>query len=547
VALFVERAHAADHRFHASAASLPLLREICRQLDGLPLALEMAAGRLPALGLQGLRDALHSRFALLTKGHRSAAARHRTLHAALDWSHGLLNADEQRLFRALGVFAGGFTLDLAAAVVPGPQDDRWWVVDGLSSLVDRSLVATDGEDPPRCRLLESVRAYALEQLAAAGEEPALRRRHALGLLQLLAGPADGSGSSERQRTLGGAEHDNAREALAWAGAHDPALAVALAPCVTAVASFRSWRSEALRWLEATAPLVDHPAVSAPARAAWWTERARQLMIGRRPGALQAGRRARELHLALGDERGVFMADTAIVRASAAPGEELDLMCAEMQRLHDRHPEWQPRASSVLHGTLANACNLRDDTEGQLQHRLQEVEMAALAGMTDARNSAESNIVATLLNLGRPAQALPRCVSLLARIGDDDNINSAYAWHFQLAVLLALGRADEARPILPRVMQLGRRFAMPHVLEEVVPMLWREQRPRAVARLIGHLIRRHADCGTSPHPTTVDNIGPSERAAREQLGDTLFDALHEEGRQAEDATVLAWVQQTEPES
>jgi len=547
VALFVERATAADHRFSAGAASLPLLREICRQLDGMPLALEMAAARLPTLGLQGLRDALHSRFALLTKGHRSAAARHRTLHAALDWSHGLLSAEERRLFRALGVFAGGFTLELAVAVVAGPQGDRWAVVDGLSTLVDRSLVATDGQDPPRYHLLETMRAYALEQLAAAGEEQALRRRHAQGLLQLL-GMAEGADSSDSQRAVGGAEHDNAREALAWALQHDPALAVALAPRVTAVASFLSWRSEALRWLEDSAALVDHPDVGAEARAAWWTERARQLMISRRPGAREAAWRARELQLALGQAhaRGLFMADTNIVRASIEPSAELDLLCQEMQQLHDQHPEWQPRASAVLAGTLAHACSLRRDQEGQLQHRLQEVDMARRAGLTGARDAAESNVVATLLNLGRPEEALPRCLGLLQRIGHQDNINAAYAWSFQLSALVSLRRADEARATLPRVMALARRFAMPHVLEELSPLLAHEQRPQTAARLIGHLLRRHEDCGTELTQASTGQVLELEQPARRALGDARFEALHEEGRQADDATVLQWLQGTEPE-
>ena len=544
VALFVERAHAADHRFSAAAASLPLLRDICRQLDGLPLALEMAAARLPALGLQGLRDALASRFALLTKGHRTAAARHRTLHAALDWSHGLLSADEQRLLRALGVFAGGFTLQLAVDVVAGTADERWWVVDGLSSLIDRSLVSTDGNDPPRYRLLETVRAYALEKLAAAGEEQALRRRHAQGLVRLIGSPQE---QTDLQRAAGGAEHDNAREALSWAQQHDPALAVELAPRVAAVASFRSWRPEAVRWLEASASLVDHPAVSAELRATWWYERARQMLIGRRPGAREAARHAHGLSLALGHARGQFMAASAIVRASIEASAELDELCQDMQQLHDANPAWQPRSSVLLAGTLAHVCGLRDDQTTQLRHRLVEAEAAERAGMFAVRDAAQSNVVATLLNLGRHDEALQHGQRLLARIGQDDNINSAYAWSFQLAALAALNRGREARATVPRVLALSRRFEMPEVLEELVPMLARDQQPQLAARVMGHFLQRHDDCGAELSQTSSETLLRSEKIVRPALGDAGFEAAREEGRRADDATLLRWLQQTEPET
>src|SRR5262249_20346138 len=144
VALFVERARAADHRFPGTLEQLPLLREICRRLDGIPLAIEMAAARVPVLGLAGLRDALEQRFALLSVGRRDAAARHRTLEAALDWTHGLLAPEEQWLFRTCSVFSGGFTLELLVQVAANAtssdeaaaQERRWAVVDTLSHLVD---------------------------------------------------------------------------------------------------------------------------------------------------------------------------------------------------------------------------------------------------------------------------------------------------------------------------------------------------------------------------------------------------------------------------
>ncbi len=149
LALFVDRVRAADSRYPLGAAAVPLMRQLCAHLDGLPLALEMAAARVPLLGLQGVCDALGERFAVLRRGRRDGPARHRTLHAALDWSFGLLPAEEQRLFCALGVFAGGFTLELAVAVTGRQAESRWDVIDRIAALVDRSLVSVGPEDPPR--------------------------------------------------------------------------------------------------------------------------------------------------------------------------------------------------------------------------------------------------------------------------------------------------------------------------------------------------------------------------------------------------------------
>ena len=217
VALLIDRITAADSRFEPTSASLPLLASLCRQLDGLPLALEMAAARVPLMGLQAVHDALAERFALLSRGRRDSPARHRSLHGALAWSYGLLSDAEQRLFRALGVFAGGFTLDLAVTLTSDEHVGRWDVVDGLASLVEGSLVSLDGEDPPRYRLLETMRAYALEQLAApgpqaAGERGSLRQRHAAAVTALIAGSDSAA--------LWLADMENAREAFLWAREHD---------------------------------------------------------------------------------------------------------------------------------------------------------------------------------------------------------------------------------------------------------------------------------------------------------------------------------------
>ena len=178
VALFVDRAQAADRRFALDAANLETVIDICRRLDGLPLALEFAAARVPLLGVHRLATSLGERLRLLTAGSRGAPARQQTLRAALEWSHGLASPVEQIVFRRLGVLAGSSTLELAQQVVADDAIDAWAAVEALGGLVDRSLVAVSADEPPRYRLLDSPREFARERLVAAGEFDAIAARHA---------------------------------------------------------------------------------------------------------------------------------------------------------------------------------------------------------------------------------------------------------------------------------------------------------------------------------------------------------------------------------
>jgi len=230
VELFVARAQAADPRLRLTAANLVMIAEICRQLDGMPLAIELAAARVRLLGIEGLRARLNERFHILTGGTRAVLRRHQTLRAALEWSYGLLSPNEQTVFRRLGVFVGGFTLQLAQEVAADEQIDCWAVLDLLGHLVDKSLVVADGDQVPRYRLLETMRAFALEELAAAGETLALLRRHAEALLaSLLLLDEQRETWTVATAARDGAELDNLRAALSWAEspAGDHTLACAL--------------------------------------------------------------------------------------------------------------------------------------------------------------------------------------------------------------------------------------------------------------------------------------------------------------------------------
>ena len=179
VQLFVERANDSLAEFEFSDADAPLVGDICNRLDGIALAIELAAARVDAFGVQGVAAHLDDRFRLLTKGRRTALPRHRTLSATLDWSYGLLTEFEQTVLRRLAIFAGCFTLDAAGAVAGDVTQPESEIIDQVAELISKSLVTADVADPePRLRLLDTTRAYALEKLAGSGELHALARRHA---------------------------------------------------------------------------------------------------------------------------------------------------------------------------------------------------------------------------------------------------------------------------------------------------------------------------------------------------------------------------------
>jgi predicted ATPase/DNA-binding winged helix-turn-helix (wHTH) protein len=179
IQLFVERAAESLEGFELSDADAPIVAEICRKLEGIALAIELAASRIDAFGVRELSTLLEDRFQLLRQGRRTALTRHRTLAAALDWSYEILPEYERTILRRLSVFAGAFTLESATAVIAGSGILGPEAVESLANLVARSLVSADvGGAIAQYRLLNTTRAYALQKLAESGELEAVERRHA---------------------------------------------------------------------------------------------------------------------------------------------------------------------------------------------------------------------------------------------------------------------------------------------------------------------------------------------------------------------------------
>jgi predicted ATPase/Tfp pilus assembly protein PilF len=249
VSLFIERARAVKREFTLTGDNARAVAEICVRLDGLPLAIELAAARVKLLPPQALLRRLDSRLRLLTGGPRDLPARHQTLRAAIDWSHSMLSAEEQRLLPRISVFSVGCSVESAEAICnPGEALD---ILACITSLVDKSLLLQEGTEEPRLRLLETIREYAGEKLAASGEAELIAEAHARFFLAL-AEEAESQLSGPRQAewvTRLDSELDNLREAMRWFLSRSrPEEELRLA-----VAVFLFWRihghwAEAQRWL-----------------------------------------------------------------------------------------------------------------------------------------------------------------------------------------------------------------------------------------------------------------------------------------------------------
>jgi len=271
--LFIARAQSALSRFAVTPANLPALANICRRLDGIPLALELAAARVRALSVEQIAARLDDRFQLLTGGSRTALPRQQTLRALIDWSYSLLTEPERVLFRRLAAFAGGWTLEAAEAVCGGSD-----VLDLLTRLVDKSLILMEEQaGAARYHRLETIRQYAREKLFESGEAATLRDRHLEYFAQLgaqaepqLRGP-DILDWLDRLE----ADYDNLRAAVEWGLAHDPETALRLAGGLDLFWNFRS-HVEARGWLETgLARVLALPPVAGAAAAA----RARAVAYG----------------------------------------------------------------------------------------------------------------------------------------------------------------------------------------------------------------------------------------------------------------------------
>jgi predicted ATPase/transcriptional regulator with XRE-family HTH domain len=313
--LFTDRARAVDHRFALSDENAPIIAEICRRLDGIPLAIELAAARLNLFSVKSLAEKLDDRFQILTGGERTALPRQQTMRATIDWSYDLLSPQEQRVFERLSVFAGGCELAAASAICAGEETTEADVLGVLSSLVDKSLLVADfNGTEPRYRLLESFREYAREKLVERGGHAMVARRHALAYLELAEqlGAARDTADDLVWRERAGEELDNWRAAVEWALAArgDVALGLSLVGELWVVWVVLA-PLEGRRWIDMALELVDEgTAASALARISY-ASAALASTLDEAEKELTSSEKALALYRDLGDRFGIALSQVQL--------------------------------------------------------------------------------------------------------------------------------------------------------------------------------------------------------------------------------------------
>ena len=331
VRLFLDRARLVRPAFAITADNAAAVASICSRLDGIPLAIELAAPRLRSMSIEELSQRLDHRFALLTDGSRAALPRHRTLRSMIDWSYDLLSEAEQTMLRRLAIFAGGWTLLRAEAICSGEGIDASEVAELLTSLVDKSLVMTDERGgATRYGMLETVRQYALDRLGESGQQTQWQARHLASFLALAQESFDVVQGATQRHLIDevASEHDNMRAALRWCAEAKLGEGLRLAVALSPFWSFRTHHlTEARGWYARLLEAVPKDsAVRDRARVLFSAARA-ELMRGDYGAAAELFRQSvtlcREINERRGEARGLGgLAGVALDRGQYAEAEPL---------------------------------------------------------------------------------------------------------------------------------------------------------------------------------------------------------------------------------
>jgi predicted ATPase/DNA-binding winged helix-turn-helix (wHTH) protein len=491
LALFEARVSAVDPHFALRTDNVAAAIDICRRLDGLPLAIELAAVRVPLLGVQGVRDRLDARFQLLTGGSRAALPRHQTLRAAIEWSHRLLSPAEQSVFRRLGVFAGGFGLDLVRAVAAEEDAvDEWAVIDVLAALVDKSLVVAQPGEPPRYDLLESTRAFALEQLAAAGETEHVLRRHAVAVGAFFervgAALLDGFETNEANASALLPEADNMRSALRWAtqSGRDWSTAIRIA---SGMADIHEFATECA----ATLPNIEpHLGAVSPAEvAAFWLTQARAPLQQRIPLPLQAegAGRAAALYAALALPKRHFFSLNLLALYRCELGDSEGAQKALLQARSAFQPDWPAPLRARLINVSGHVLLEAGKPEQVVPLWSEVAAIHAATGDWRSEVRARSNRADLLWSLGRVEEARTQLVELASQLRQREStaLNMSYVLGNLAGILSELERPRDAAEVACEALPYMRRSGLLQpFFESFVYLFVQCGEFHAAARLIG---------------------------------------------------------------
>jgi len=534
VQLFAARVRALDRRFALNEQNLPAVLDICKRLDGIALAIELAAARVPVLGVAGLRDRLDERFRVLTGGSRMAMRRHQTLRAALEWSHHLLSADEQTVFRRLGLFGNGFVMETAQAMASDGDIDSWQVLDLLAALLDKSLLLADDGERPRYRMLETTRAYALERLAEAGETDAWLRRHALATRMLL---EQSVRARDTERIW--AEMANVRAAFAWAVGPegDAESAVALATHSAMVLTVMGLGDEAMQRLDEVQALVLAPAdgqrLPAPLEAQYWQWVGRGNLGGRLPTSqcLAALQRAEGMFRTMRNRRHLHACLRMRAEALLGLGGPDDLGLAEelLQEAASMEFAGWPAADRLrrlrVHGLLHAAAGRHAESLAAARHAFDIAEASHFERYVLILHA---DMAAMQLRMGHPDEAAAQYRELATMTGRHARHGRTHALALagMCAALLAQGEREAARDAAMEALVLLRRCGLFVAHADIFAWLLAEHgHLRTAAHLVGS-----ADAYQRNRETGRDHVRQQARAG----------ALARLAMRAHNEQVAAWV-------
>lgn len=444
VALFVQCARASQPLFRLTAENAGAIAAICRRLDGLPLAIELAAARLRVLSPNDLIGRLEHGLHVLADGPRDLPARQQTMIDTIAWSYNLLRSGEQNLFRQLSIFAGSFTLEGAESICGGQGID---VLKGVTALVEQSLLRRQGkEDEPRFVLLETVREYTAEQLERHGQANTVRERHAAYYLQLCEAAASESPRGAGPESLARleVEHDNLRAALSWfraTGQGQPLLRMSLA-----LAGFwerYSYFREGLHWLEEALALQSDMPSALRARAlslACWLA----TMSGQPDRAIELGKKSLQLRRNLGESRAIVGSLLTLALAAIQQGDYATAHCLldeSMERCHELGHRQGVIETLHLLGELALNEGAPDKAVALAD---QSVALSRVEGTSRFLIHSLDNLARALLCQGDLFRALPHWTEglQLARAGNDRRGIAYYLEGFAAAAAHE-GRSDRA--------------------------------------------------------------------------------------------------------
>jgi predicted ATPase/class 3 adenylate cyclase len=504
VRLFLDRATSVDPAFTLGEANVESISEICRRLDGIPLAIELAAARVSVLSPDEIAQRLGDRFRLLAGGRRTAVPRQQTLHALIDWSWDLLTDDDRRLLRRLSIFAGGWTVRAAARVVGDDGDavDEVELLDRLSRLVDRSLVIVDRGPSTRFRMLETIRQYAREKLMEAGEVEALADRHFAAYAALAAAAEPelrGPGMTDWLDRMD-ADAENLGAALEWGLESTPWAAVRMAAAMLAYWNARVASEESDARLLTAIDIARQRTVGNPDATAEDQALAARLlgeaariwaMGGRASIGIGWARDALPLAAASGDAEARLAAIGGMTVATVfTGGGDVEALFKEGIALSEATESWWVlgMAAAFAGATLSGTTFVEDVAAGEaLTERAEDA--ARRAGNPYIMGAVAIAHGRLLGRTGRTDAAAERFAVASARFAEIGDIRLGLAARSDLAHAYRRGgRLDEAEALYPETIDgwvhLGHRGAVANQLENIAYLAIDRNRPERAARLLG---------------------------------------------------------------